>query len=459
MGPQTLIAFVDITDMNISELWGEGLKVIQERIGSQAYDTWFRSVSLDSVNGREITLRVPNRFFGQWLKDHYQDVLCDVLGSLMGFNAVDILWKTDDSRVGEASDDDKGAAVVSASKRRHVNTLNPKYTFENFVVGGGNQFARAASLAVAENPAKSYNPLFIYGGVGLGKTHLLHAIGASLYAKSMMRVVFVSSEQFTNEVVHSIRYDKMVEFRRKYRSAEILLIDDVQFIAGKERTQEELFHTFNALYENRKQIVLSSDSFPKDMLEMEARLRSRFSWGLIADIQPPDLETRIAILQKKAEMEKIIISDEIAHFIASHVRSNIRELESCLIRLGAFSSLTGEPVTMEMMKEVLKDLLSTSQKQVGVAEVQNAVAARFGVRVADIKSKKRTKTLVFPRQLAMYLSRDLTELSYPEIGRHFGGKDHTTIMHACRKIEKEKEKGGDVALMIDALTRTLQLGS
>ena len=445
--------------MNIAAIWDESLKVIEEKIGSQAFDTWFRSVSLDSVNGKEITLRVPNRFFGQWLREHYQEVLRDVLGPLLGYDAVEIQWKTDDAHVEESADNGAGESDVQSSKRRRGSQLNPKYTFENFVVGGSNQFARAATLAVAENPAKAYNPLFIYGGVGLGKTHLLNAIGITLYAKSGMRIVYVSSEQFTNEVVHSIRYDKMIEFRRKYRSAEILLIDDVQFIAGKERTQEELFHTFNTLYEAQKQIVLSSDCFPKDMPGMEARLQSRFTWGLIADIQPPDLETRVAILQKKSDAEGMRLSDEIAHFIASHVRSNIRELESCLIRLGAFSSLTSEPITMDLTKEVLRDLLSASQRRIDIAEVQNAVATRFGVKVADMKSKKRTKALVFPRQLAMYLSRDLTELSYPEIGRHFGGKDHTTIMHACKKIEKEKQDGGNVALTLDALTRLLRLGS
>ncbi len=446
--------------MNVAGFWEESLKVIKDRVGEQAFDTWFRSVSLDSVEGREVTLRVPNKFFGQWLSEHYQEVLCDVLEPLVGKENVNIQWKTDVSNAEEAAPaTEKADKEYQESRKRKQNQLNPKYTFENFVVGGSNQFARAASLAVAENPAKAYNPLFLYGGVGLGKTHLLNAIGINLYAKSGMRIVYVSSEQFTNEVVHSIRYDKMIEFRRKYRSAEILLIDDVQFIAGKERTQEELFHTFNTLYEAQKQIVLSSDCFPKDMPGMEARLQSRFTWGLIADIQPPDLETRVAILQKKSDAEGMELSDEIAHFIASHVRSNIRELESCLIRLGAFSSLTGEPITMDLTKEVLRDLLSASQRRIDIAEVQNAVAARFGIKVADIKSKKRTKALVLPRQLAMYLSRDLTELSYPEIGRHFGGKDHTTIMHACKKIEKEKQDGGSVALTIDALTRSLRLGS
>ena len=445
--------------MNVSGVWDESLKVIEEKIGKQAFDTWFRSVSLDSVEGMEVTLRVPNRFFGQWLREHYQGILCDVLGPLLGYDTVKIQWRIDASRVDDPTDNAGDTPDVQPSKRRRVNLFNPKYTFENFVVGGSNQFACAACLAVAEAPAKAYNPLFIYGGVGLGKTHLLNAIGTTLYAKPGMRIVYVSSEQFTNEVVHSIRYDKMIEFRRKYRSAEILLIDDVQFIAGKERTQEELFHTFNTLYEAQRQIVLSSDRFPKDMLEMEARLQSRFAWGLIADIQPPDLETRVAILQKKADADGMKLSDEIAHFIASHVRSNVRELESCLIRLGAFSSLTGEPITMDLTKEVLQNLLSASQRRIDIAEVQNAVATRFGVRVADIKSKKRTKALVFPRQLAMYLSRDLTELSYPEIGRHFGGKDHTTIIHACKKIEKEKQDGGSVAITIDALARALRLGS
>tara|TARA_B100000315_G_scaffold260644_1_gene323675 strand:+ start:3315 stop:4646 length:1332 start_codon:yes stop_codon:yes gene_type:complete len=443
--------------MNASSVWEQCLGSIEEKVGKQAFDTWFRSVSLNAVDGNEITLQVPNRFFGQWIKEHYQDVVVSVIGPLLGHDTVEIRWITDNSLVEELETKEKEIGKSPKTKAR--GQLNSKYTFENFVVGASNQFAHAACLAVAENPAKAYNPLYIYGGVGLGKTHLLNAIGTTMYSGSGMRVVYVSSEQFTNEVVHSIRYDKMIEFRRKYRSAEILLIDDIQFIAGKERTQEELFHTFNTLYEAQKQIVLSSDCFPKDIPGMEARLQSRFAWGLIADIQPPDLETRVAILQKKADAEGMRLVDEIAHFIASNVRSNIRELESCLIRLGAFSSLTGEPITMNLTREVLRDLLSASQQRIDIAEVQNAVASRFGIKVADIKSKKRTKALVLPRQIAMYLSRDLTELSYPEIGRHFGGKDHTTIMHACKKIEKEKQSGGSVALAIDALTRSLRLGS
>ncbi|MYA28537.1 MAG: chromosomal replication initiator protein DnaA, partial [Nitrospira sp. SB0666_bin_27] len=328
---------------------------------------------------------------------------------------------------------------------------NPKYTFENFVVGASNQFAPAASLAVAEQPARSYNPFFIYGGVGLGKTHLLNSIGNFVMEKGDLRIAYVTTEQFTNEVINSIRYDKMMELRRRYRNIDMLLIDDIQFLAGKERTQEEFFHTFNALYEDRKQIVLSSDRFPKEMPSMEERLRSRFEWGLIADLQPPDVETRIAILRKKSEEEGIVIGEEVIHLLAEGLKSNIRELEGALIRLGAYSTLTGQPITMDMVKTVLRDLLGNKKKVITPEDVQDVVAKRFHVKVAELKSKRRTKTVVHPRQIAMYLCRELTDASFPEIGREFGGKDHTTIIHACRQIEKALEKDNALRATLDSL--------
>jgi len=301
-----------------------------------------------------------------------------------------------------------------------------KYTFDTFVVGGSNQFAHAATRKVAERPGEVYNPLFIYGGVGLGKTHLLNAVGNYIYTSfPSMKIYYISSEQFTNDVINSIRYDKMTEFRNRYRTVDVLLIDDIQFIAGKERTQEEFFHTFNTLYETNKQIVISSDRSTKEMSEMEERLRSRFEMGLIADIQSPDLETKTAILKRKAEIEGISLDDDVALFVASCIKTNIRELEGSLIRLGAFSSLTGESITTEFAKKVLGNILDERQKIITVDEIQKIVSERFRVKISDLKAKKRTKTVVQPRQIAMYLCRELTELSFPEIGKHFGGKDHS----------------------------------
>lgn len=292
---------------------------------------------------------------------------------------------------------------------------------------------------MADAPAKSYNPLFIYGGVGLGKTHLLNAIGNQLAERSDVRIAYVTTEQFTNEVINSIRYDKMMELRKKYRNIDMLLVDDVQFLAGKERTQEEFFHTFNTLYEAQKQIVLSSDRFPKEMPDMEERLRSRFEWGLIADLQPPDVETRIAILRKKADDEGIGLPDDVIQFLAANMKSNIRELEGALVRLGAYSSLTNQTITMDMAKNILRDIIGEKKKIITMDDIEEAVAGRFHVKIAEMKSRRRSKTLVHPRQIAMYLCRELTDSSYPEIGRHFGGKDHTTIIHACKQIAKAKE--------------------
>ena len=322
---------------------------------------------------------------------------------------------------------------------------------QSFVVGAGNQFAHAASMAVAEQPAKAYNPLFIYGGVGLGKTHLLNAIGNHVAERSDLRIAYLTTEQFTNEVINSIRYDKMMDLRKRYRSIDMLMIDDIQFLAGKERTQEEFFHTFNTLYEARKQIVLSSDRFPKDMPDIEERLRSRFEWGLIADLQAPDVETRIAILRKKSEDEHISLPEDVIHFLANTMKNNIRELEGSLVRLGAYSSLTGQIITLEMAKNVLRDLIGEKKKIVSIEDIQEVVGAKFHVKIGDLKSRRRSKTLVHPRQIAMYLCRELTEASFPEIGRHFGGKDHTTIIHACRQIAKAKDADTNLHSTLEGL--------
>lgn len=306
-------------------------------------------------------------------------------------------------------------------------------------------------MAVAEQPAKAYNPLFIYGETGLGKTHLLNAIGNYVAERSDLRIAYLTTEQFTNEVINSIRYDKMMDLRKRYRHIDMLMIDDIQFLAGKERTQEEFFHTFNALYEAHKQLVLSSDRFPKDMPDIEERLRSRFEWGLIADLQPPDVETRIAILRKKSEDEGVTLPEDVIQFLATTMKSNIRELEGSLVRLGAYASLTGQTITLEMAKSVLRDLIGTKKKNVSMDDIQETVGARFHVKIADLKSRRRSKTLVHPRQIAMYLCRELTDSSYPEIGRQFGGKDHTTIIHACKQVIKAKDSDSALSATLDSL--------
>ncbi|MEW6325552.1 MAG: chromosomal replication initiator protein DnaA, partial [Nitrospirota bacterium] len=342
-------------------------------------------------------------------------------------------------------------------ERRSLPRLGDRYTFNTFVVGSGNQFAHAASRKVAEQPGAAYNPLFLYGGVGLGKTHLLNAVGNYIATQApATKVCYCSAEQFTNEVINSIRYDKMVEFRNRYRGVDVLLIDDIQFIAGKERTQEEFFHTFNSLYEMNKQIVISSDRSAKEMSDIEERLRSRFEMGLTADIQSPDLETRMAILKRKSESEGIALPGEVALFLATHIKSNIRELEGALIRIVAVRSLTGEAITIEMARRVLRDTIQETRRLITVDEVLKAVADRFHVKISEIKSKKRSKNLVFPRQIAMHLCRELTELSFPEIGRHFGGKDHSTVIYACRQIEEQKKEDQGLQTLLAALAQTLK---
>ncbi len=443
--------------MKPGEIWQQVSEKIEARVNKQTHDTWFKPLSIDSFQGKEITLVAPNRFFCDWIREHYYEMLSDELERLTKIEGlrINIIVKDDQQAQNDAPPTDP---VEKPQKTRRGIQLNTKYTFNSFVVGSCNQFAHAAALAVAESPARAYNPLFLYGGVGLGKTHLLNAIGNFILEKRPgTKIAYLSSEQFTNEVINSIRYDRMLEFRNKYRSVDTLLVDDIQFIAGKERTQEEFFHTFNALYEAHKQIVLSSDRFPKEIPTIEERLRSRFEWGLIAALQVPDLETRIAILRKKAETEGINLQDEVAHLLAETIRGNVRELEGALIRVGAFSSLTGQPITTELAKKSLRD--SVQAKRILTAEeIQRVVAERFHLKQAEMKSKKRTKTIVQPRQISMYLCRTLTSLSFPEIGRYFGGKDHTTVIHACRQIEKRMEADAALKQMVESITRQLKEG-
>ena len=441
-------------NMAIENEWQDALAYIQGRVPKQVYDTWFTPICLERIEDSTAQLGVPNKFFGDWLHQHYGPLLSEAVSAARGGLETAITFVI--FKQAKKQPDGSGSTVATVRQntgpraKRGIQ-LNPKYTFKNFVVGAGNQFAHAACMAVAEQPAKAYNPLFIYGDTGLGKTHLLNAIGNYVAERTDLRIAYLTTEQFTNEVINSIRYDKMMDLRKRYRHIDMLMIDDIQFLAGKERTQEEFFHTFNALYEAHKQLVLSSDRFPKDMPDIEERLRSRFEWGLIADLQPPDVETRIAILRKKSEDEGITLPEDVIQFLATTMKSNIRELEGSLVRLGAYASLTGQTITLEMAKNVLRDLIGTKKKIVSMDDIQETVGARFHVKIADLKSRRRSKTLVHPRQIAMYLCRELTDSSYPEIGRQFGGKDHTTIIHACKQMIKAKDSDSEFSATLESL--------
>jgi chromosomal replication initiator protein len=442
---------------NAREIWDEALSAIQGRIARQSFDNWFRPLSLESIEGSRIKILLPNRFFKEWFEDHYLAILKTVLEDLM-FSSVEVILRVPEQE-NQTGIDTKVERSAKRPIRRHRNEatfLNPKYTFETFVVGGSNQFVHAGCLAVGEQLSKAYNPLFIYGGVGLGKTHLLHAIGHLVLRRNgRLRLSYVSSEKFTNDLINAIRFDSTVEFRNRYRSLDLLLIDDIQFIAGKERTQEEFFHTFNELYDSTKQIVISSDSLPREIPTLEERLRSRFEWGLIADIQPPDLETKAAILRKKAQAEAVRLPDEVSLFIAKNVQSNIRELEGSLVRLIAYASLTGREISLELAQETLKELNAERAKVITLGAIQRAVADFFRVKVEDLKSKDRNQGIVLPRQVAMYLSRTMTASSLPAIGEAFGGKDHTTVMHACEKIKRRLAGDDGFRRQIESLTQAI----
>ena len=445
--------------MTITKEWQQALAYIQGKVPKQVYDTWFTPIHLERIEDSTAQLGVPNKFFGDWLSQHYGTLLTEAVSAARGGEETAITFVIFHKQATRQTENSGSNAATSrqntvARAKRGIQ-LNPKYTFKNFVVGAGNQFAHAACMAVAEQPAKAYNPLFIYGETGLGKTHLLNAIGNYVAERTDLRIAYLTTEQFTNEVINSIRYDKMMDLRKRYRHIDMLMIDDIQFLAGKERTQEEFFHTFNALYEAHKQLVLSSDRFPKDMPDIEERLRSRFEWGLIADLQPPDVETRIAILRKKSEDEGVTLPEDVIQFLATTMKSNIRELEGSLVRLGAYASLTGQTITLEMAKSVLRDLIGTKKKIVSMDDIQETVGARFHVKIADLKSRRRSKTLVHPRQIAMYLCRELTDSSYPEIGRQFGGKDHTTIIHACKQVIKAKDSDSALSATLDSLTEQI----
>jgi len=421
-------------------LWQEILEKLKNELSKPSFETWLSSTQLIQIDGDILVISVPNEFAKDWLESRYAPLIRTSVQSVLDRNVSlrFIIPSPDDTLGEEASFTEPFIHSVNEEIETITNSLNHKYTFDTFVIGNSNRFAHAACLAVAESPAKSYNPLFIYGGVGLGKTHLMHAIGHFVLQRSpSTKVLYVSSEKFTNELIDSIRDENSIEFRNHYRNVDILLIDDIQFLAGKERTQEEFFHTFNALHEANKQIIISSDRPPKEIPTLEDRLRSRFEWGLITDIQPPDLETRIAILRKKAKTENLQVPNEVMVYIADKIHSNIRELEGALIRVMAFASLSSIPITPDVAIEALKDIIPVNNtKQITIECIQQSVASYFHLSPNDFKAKKRTRAVAFPRQIAMYLSRQLTDYSLPKIGDEFGGRDHTTVLHAFEKISQ-----------------------
>ena len=442
--------------VNLVKIWGKVLDDLATSDNGDGVGIWLKHVTLVGVQGSEVFCSVPGQFFMERVKERCAVPLKRSFEKQLGCHDVTVSFLLSESR-GE----NEKHAEPSQEKRRglpvkQMGNIDGRYTFQSFVVGSGNQFANAASRKVAEQPGQVYNPLFLYSGVGLGKTHLLGAMGNRfLTERPELQVSYLSAEHFTNDVIHSIRNDRMTDLRNRYRHIDILLIDDIQFLSGKERTQEEFFYTFNTLYEAKKQIVITSDRATKEIPDIEERLRSRFEMGLIADIQPPDLETRIAILNGKAEVEKIPLSSEVATFIATHIINNVRELEGALIRLGAFTSLTGQTLNIETARRVLHDTIKEKKTEVRVEDIQESVAKRFQIKVADLKSKKRTQQVVLPRHIGMYICREMTDLSFPEIGRYFGGRDHSTVIHACKQIEKDKEESLHIRTAIQSIIAEL----
>lgn len=440
-----------------NDLWQEVLAIIQTKLSKPSFEAWFKSTKATVFNDHSLVICAPNNFAREWLETRYAKMIHDTVFEYLG-------KKVTVKFIEEEEKQEHTPAPVQPAKRVIIqedppsHMMNPKYTFETFVIGPGNRFAHAASLAVAEAPAKAYNPLFLYGGVGLGKTHLMHAIGHYVLEHNPgTRVLYISSEKFTNEFINAIRDNRGESFRNKYRNIDVLLIDDIQFIAGKEGTQEEFFHTFNALHEERKQIIISSDRPPKEIPTLEERLRSRFEWGLTTDIQPPDLETRIAILRKKAKADNLDIPNEALVYIASQIDTNIRELEGALIRVVAYSSLINEDITTHLAAEALKDIIPSSRpKVISIQDIQQKVGEYYGLKIEDFKARKRTKAVAFPRQVAMYLARELTDFSLPKIGEAFGGRDHTTVIHAHEKISSTISKDHELQKIIQSITEKIK---
>src|SRR5712692_1895544 len=434
-------------------LWDEILARIETKVNRHSFYTWFRPTTFVTEDRSSVTVRVPNPLFKDWLTKHYSGVISEAMMELKRPN-LQVSFVVDmqaDAPAIPLSAEEAAALESGPPPMTQPGSagLNPRYTFDTFIVGSSNQFAHAACRAVAEAPSRSYNPLFIYGGVGLGKTHLMHAVGQYVLQHDRnLKLTYISSERFMNEMINAVRYDRVLDFRERYRSVDVLLVDDIQFLAGKEGTQTEFFHTFNALYDSQKQIVLSSDCPPHEIPELEERLRSRFEWGLTADIQSPDLETKVAILKKKAETEAVPLPDNVAMYIAGRIKSNIRELEGSLIRLIAFASLTGQEITLPLAQDVLKNILDHDEKAVTIEIIQKFVADYYNLKLADLKSRNNSKSIAMPRQIAMYLCKSLTHASLPEIGRSFGGKHHSTVIHSIRKVEDLRKKDSDFNTLI-----------
>ncbi|MGH9351916.1 MAG: chromosomal replication initiator protein DnaA [Terriglobia bacterium] len=436
--------------------WQEVLGYLKAKVNTQSYQTWLRPTRFSHAADGKIVVRVPNREFQDWIEEKYASLITDALQSL----------KLGDQRIAYVFDDPsetkpERAAEVKAVQGKldfdsSAHQLDPRYTFDAFVVGSCNQFAHAAARAVAQAPSKMYNPLFLYCGVGLGKTHLMHAVGHAIKSQwKEMRLAYVSSETFTNEVINSLRYDRMISLREKYRNVDVLLVDDIEFIAGKERTQDEFFHTFNALYQAQKQVVISSDCAPKEIPDLEERLRSRFAWGLTADVQPPDLETKMAIMEKKAEVLGVVLPPDVSEFIASRIKASIRDLEGALTRVLAYSSLTDEEISLGMAHHVLKNIIDQDERRISIENIQRLICREFGLSLSQLKSKNNSRKISYPRQIAMYLAKQLTPTSLPQIGREFGGKHHTTVLHSIGKIEDLRKSDKELNRLINKLTDSL----
>ncbi|HXH05728.1 MAG TPA: chromosomal replication initiator protein DnaA [Vicinamibacterales bacterium] len=442
--------------MTGTNVWDQILSRIETKVNRHSFYTWFRPTSLVSDDGATVSVRVPNVLVRDWLEKHYAAVVREAVAEV-GRSGAAVVFVVGESATAPQRPAPAPPPAIEPPPVTSAGGLNPRYTFDTFVVGPSNQFAHAACRAVAEAPSRSYNPLFIYGGVGLGKTHLMHAIGHYVLAHfPAVKLTYISSERFMNEMINALRYDKILEFRDLYRSVDVLLVDDIQFLAGKEGTQTEFFHTFNALFDAQKQIVISSDCPPNEITQLEERLRSRFEWGLIADIQPPDFETKVAILKRKAEAEGVPLPDDVAIYIAGKIKSNIRELEGSLIRLIAYASLTGREISLPLAQEVLRKVLGQEDRTVTIDAIQKFVADYYQLKLSDLRSKNNSKSVATPRQVAMYLCKALTNASLPEIGKSFGGKHHSTVIHSIRKIDELRRKDSGFDRLIAGFLETFR---
>ena len=448
--------------MTGTNIWDTVLTRIETKVNRHSFYTWFKPTTFVSEDGAGIRVRVPNVLFRDWLTKHYSAVLEEALHEVQRSGAR-LEFLTEDLPAAPAAAPPPEAAPLIDAEATEADDgspgggLAPRYSFDTFIVGPSNQFAHAACRAVAEAPSRSYNPLFIYGGVGLGKTHLMHAIGHYVLTQlGNLKLTYISSERFMNEMINAVRYDRVLDFRERYRSVDVLLVDDIQFVSGKEGTQTEFFHTFNALYDAQKQIVISSDCPPNEITSLEERLRSRFEWGLIADIQPPDLETKVAILRKKAETEGIPLPDNVAIYIAGKIKSNIRELEGSLIRLIAYASLTGREISLPLAQDVLRNVLQHDDRAVTIEIIQKFVSEYYQLKLGELKSRNNSKSVAMPRQIAMYLCKNLTNASLPEIGKSFGGKHHSTVIHSIKKIEVMRQRDGDFNTLINSFVESFR---